>query len=52
MAEAPNFQQLLKKIDLLKERLESSRTREEKLMILAEFRFLLDAADRVLRDNP
>jgi len=43
---------LLEKVDALKERLENSRTREEKQTILMEFRFLLDAADQIVRNNP
>jgi hypothetical protein len=52
MDEAPTFQRLLEKVEMLKQQLESSRTGEEKLIILTEFRFLLDAVDEILRNNP
>jgi len=52
MDEAPTFQRLLEKVEMLKQQLESRRTREEKLIILTEFRFLLDAVDEILRNNP
>jgi hypothetical protein len=49
MQKAPTLQNLVEKIEILKNQLEQSRTREEKLMILTEFRFLLDAADELIR---
>jgi len=49
MSGTPTFHDLLQKIDTLKTRLEQTRKREEKLMILMEFRFLLDAVDELVR---
>jgi hypothetical protein len=51
MSGSPTLQNLLEKLDVLKARLESSRTTEEKLVVLMEFRFLLDAADELIRKS-
>jgi hypothetical protein len=48
---SPTLQNLLEKLDVLKARLEGSRTTEEKLVVLMEFRFLLDAADELIRKS-
>lgn len=52
MAEVPSFRRLIEEITTLKLRLENSRTKAEKLMILTELRFLLDAVDAVIREHP
>lgn len=49
MSDASALRKLIEKLDLLKDRLETSTTKDEKLLVLAEFRFLLEAARELIQ---
>ena len=49
MSDASALRKLIEQLDLIKQRLETSTTRDEKLLVLAEFRFLLEAATDLIQ---